>query len=741
MTGIGLERPWLLWIGLPVALVVLVAFALSLRRAGQPRGRVAALTALRAGMLVLLVLLAARPVWTPDPSDAADRSEVVLLVDRSRSMSLVDEGRPRYAAAVEFVGDRLAPALNEAGLAVRSYLFAEDATAADGPAIATADPSGSRTDLAAALARSLSNPDDPPLAVLVLSDGVATERARTGEAVSALVGQGVPVVAVGFGRDEGSRTLSLAQIVSPSAVPPGQEFRISASLQSTGEEELPAFDLLLLRDGRLRERKRVPAGPGARVWLESFTLTEDEPGTHRYTVRVLPPDEPTLTCPDIDQTVGVRVTDERDLDVLFVQGGLTWDYKFIGLAVRGDPTIQLTGLSRTASGSMLMQSLGEGDAPGGFPDTIERLAEYRVVVLANLSPTDLTPAQQELLAEFCREYGGGVLLMGGPETFHAGWQSSRLEELLPVRFAGLTGGPPPEPFRFELTDEATRHAVFQIAPPGENERAWAGVPPFRAFAPVEAVKPAARVWAVHPNPLGQSSNQPRPLMAVQRYGAGLSAVIGVQNFWRWRLAKESRPEHFDRFWRQLLRFLGEGASESVVIRLADGELRPDRPLRVILEPRPDAALPAGSTQRVTMRLAKGDKTVHEQAVELTAGTPTPVDCPLAGAGLYTVSVLDGTGIVVSTRTVDVPDPQWEFLRTGRDMDALRQWARLSQGIAHPAEDCPPAAELIAGLQEQSREALRQSPTSRPLAAGWWPLVVLLALLCGEYALRRRWGLT
>lgn len=266
------------------------------------------------------------------------------------------------------------------------------------------------------------------------------------------------------------------------------------------------------------------------------------------------------------------------------------------------------------------------------------------------------------------------------------------------------------------------------------------MPPFRAFAPVEAIKPAARVWAVHPDLPGPSPSQPRPLMAVQRYGAGLSAVIGVQNFWRWRLAKESRPEHFDRFWRQLLRFLGEGASESVVIRLADGELRPDRPLRVILEPRPDAALPAGSTQRVTMRLTKGDRAVNEQTVELTAGTPTPVDCPLAGAGLYTVSVLDGSGIVVSTRTVDVPDPQWEFLRTGRDMDALRQWARLSQGVAHPAEDCLPAAALIAGLKEQSREALRQSPGSRPLAAGWRPLVLLLSLLCGEYGLRRRWGL-
>jgi hypothetical protein len=52
-------------------------------------------------------------------------------------------------------------------------------------------------------------------------------------------------------------------------------------------------------------------------------------------------------------------------------------------------------------------------------------------VLSDLKPADLQPEQQELLARFSGELGGGVLLLGGASTFDGSWQGSRLEQLLP----------------------------------------------------------------------------------------------------------------------------------------------------------------------------------------------------------------------------------------------------------------------------------------------------------------------
>src|SRR5439155_12714754 len=109
------------------------------------------------------------------------------------------------------------------------------------------------------------------------------------------------------------------------------------------------------------------------------------------------------------------------------------------LALRNDPSIKLTGLTRTAKQSIFRQNVESvGELMNGFPNSLDELAAFRVVVLSNLRPADLTPSQQDVLARFCSELGGGVLMIGGPGTFDSSWQSSRLEQLLPVVFASRT---------------------------------------------------------------------------------------------------------------------------------------------------------------------------------------------------------------------------------------------------------------------------------------------------------------
>src|SRR5438045_5506961 len=164
-------------------------------------------------------------------------------------------------------------------------------------------------------------------------------------------------------------------------------------------------------------------------------------------------------------TATVRITEEKELRVLYVQGALTWDYKFVTLALRTDPTIKLTGLTRTSKQSVFRQNVeSAGELLNGFPTSLDELAPFRVVVLSNVRPADLTPPQQELLARFCSELGGGVLMIGGSGTFDSSWQSSRLEQLLPVIFARDSGVQGLDrPFRLQLTDEAFQHPVFQVA--------------------------------------------------------------------------------------------------------------------------------------------------------------------------------------------------------------------------------------------------------------------------------------
>ncbi|HND54070.1 MAG TPA: hypothetical protein PLV92_16785, partial [Pirellulaceae bacterium] len=561
----------------------------------RSRGQAILLTLLRAAALVVIVPLVARPVYVESEEELRERKQVVVLVDRSESMALEERGKSRYRSALEFAREDLLPALRSAGLSASAVTFAEDATTVSGDQLAKAVPDGRRTNLARAVIRGLTNNERPPLALIALTDGAANDDTDSRRAISALVDARVPLIGVGFGSESGPRTLAVRYVEAPPVAPPKQQFRVTASLEGGGAGEMPALDLLLLRDGQFVEKKTIPAGPAGRIWQDGFDVTEAEEGVYRYTVQLAAPPDAGVRLLNAADSAAVRVVGEKQIRVLFVQGALTWDYKFIRLALASDPGISMTGLSRTSTESFFYQNVeNAAELKGGFPTKLEDLAPFSVVVLSSIRHSDLKPEQQEVLSRFCGEFGGGVLMIGGPETFDGSWRESKLEQLLAVRFAPLGTSLPDRPFQLRLTADALSESVLKISDMVDVASAWSRVPPFSNYAIVDEVKPGAQVWVEHPQDRGPAG--PRALMAVQRFGAGRSAVIGVQNFWRWRLAKDSDPRQFDRFWQQLLRFLAEGGREQLAIRIPDQTLVPPTDVRFVLERQPDPKNPQGGVQ-------------------------------------------------------------------------------------------------------------------------------------------------
>ncbi|HVM50061.1 MAG TPA: hypothetical protein VMU04_18680 [Candidatus Acidoferrum sp.] len=729
-------RGWLL--ALPLAAVLAFA-AWRQHRRGLALSRIFAVGALRAIALLVLVFLATRPVLlTREPPAAASRS-VAVLMDRSESMSLEEHDATRYQQALEFLRGRLLPALKEADLPVQAMLFDQAAEPADGPKLLSATPNGKRTNLSGALAQALGLSAQPPLAVIALTDGIVNESADNARALTALVEARVPFIGVGFGSDEGVRTLCLRNVEAPVTVQTKTAFSVSAQLEMINTEDMPAFDLLLFRDGQMQQRKTVAPGKGSRTWLESFPVTEDKQGVHNYTVQLLPPNLAGLKCVNEMGNTSVRVSDEKELRVLYIQGALTWDYKFIGLALRNDPMIKLTGLTRTSKQSVFRQNVeGAGELMNGFPSSLEELAPFRVVVLSNLRPADLTPAQQEVLARFCGELGGGVLMIGGPATFDTSWQGSRLEQLLPVVFAANQGVQGLDrQFRVELTPDALGSPVFQIADNLPAREVWAQLPTFTQYGRVDNAKPGAQVWALHQTDEGPHGR--RILMASQRYGAGLSAVLCIQNFWRWRLAKDAEPGQFDRFWRQFFRFLSEVGRQDVSIHLADQELRPQTDVQVVLEKQPNPKNIVDPNRKFYVRAEDGQKKVlREQAVELEPLHPVDFKFRAEKPDIYTVTVLDSLKVPIATRPIEVRDINIEFQNTGRNMESLLQWASVSDGLAMKIEDCRDAANLVAQIKAKIEQVRRGKEMRRPLGVNGWVLAVVIGALGGEWLLRKKW---
>lgn len=733
------ELPQALYWGLPLALLGLAPLAWRLRR--LPARRLGVLLGLRFLAFVTLVLLLARPVAV-ERHDPRQRRSVTLLVDRSKSMSLLERGESRYRRALDLAEGRLIPALERRGWDVDTLLFADDAFPAGAAARREAIVDGPATDLGGAVVQALRTAATPPLAVVALTDGAANASEHNRAALIGLVDAGIPFIGVGVGDDEGVASLSLEGLGGPTSVPPDQIFKLTARLQAVAAGEVPAFDLVLLRNGEVAQARRVAAYQGSRVWTESFELNESEEGLYEYTVELQAPPAHELVTVSTRASAPVKVSAEKTFRVLFAQGALTWNFKFIGRALRGDPGVSLTGLSRTSDQSLFRQNVeSSGELLDGFPDELTELAPYRVLILSDLGPADLTQRQQETVTRFVGELGGGLLMIGGVATFNASWQGSRLEGLLPVTFdddPGVVGLD--RPFHLQLTERAWGHPVFQVAE-GGNRKAWESLPTFTHYGRVRAAKPGATVWARHDRDAGPEGR--RILIASQYYGAGVSAVIAVENLWRWRLDKNAEPAQFDRFWKQLLRFLGQAGGQEISVQFLGQERGPGREIRALVErrPRPEAER-EGAASAVTVRVEDpAQRAVLEQEVELAPLRPVEIRFRAEDEGVYAVKVLDAEGVQIASRPLEIKRVDREMERTGRDLENLRQWASLSQGIAVPIEECRDMEQLTAEIRDRAEELLRTRERRLPVGVDGWVLCWLVACLGGEWALRKRWNLT
>lgn len=748
------DFPLALWIGLPLS--VGLTYLAWQRLAGLKPRRRTTLVILRAVGLLALVFLAGQPVWVQeDHSD--DKRPLALLLDRSQSMSLSDagQGANRYNAMLAFLRERLLPALKKSGQNSEAFLFAHDAVRADGDAVVNALPDGSETNLAEAILQAVSGATRPPAAIIALTDGASNQHQQNSRALATLQEAASPFIGVGFGSDRGVPTLNIRRLDAPPTAPPKQNFTLGVQIEAITSELVPNFDLTLLRDGKLLETRRINGFPGSRFWLETFAVKEAEEGVHQYAAQLdLPPDSGFIFA-NRSASAEVRISPEKEVRVLFAQGALTWDFKFIARALQNDPMMKITGLSRTSEHSIFRQNVeAAGELLDGFPEKIEDIAPFRVVVLSDLQPQDFNPAQQETLARFCRELGGGVLLIGGQTTFGPIWRGSVLEQLLPVEFdanPGVMGLD--QPFHLILSDDALRQPAFQIATLTENRAAWEKVPAFLDYGRVEKAKAGATILATHEHDSGPAGK--RILMASQRYGAGRSAVLCVQNFWRWRLTKDTDPEQFDRFWRQILRWLGETSRRPVEISFPAQELKTGNEIQFIAEAQPGgesepAAPTAGATEPGTKSpngptdctiqvIGPDGAKAFEQKVTLALGSPQTFSFRGPLDGIYRVVALGALERELASRSIEIKDLNVEFQQTGRDMENLRQWASMTGGFAVKAEECDDSSivkEIVTRI-EQARES---RSLRIPFGLNWWMLLLALGPLAVEWSLRRRWNL-
>lgn len=487
--------------------------------------------------------------------------------------------------------------------------------------------------------------------------------------------------------------------------------------------------------------------------------------------------------------------------VLYVSGRPNWEFKFLSRAVETDPQLKMVALIRIARkeakfdfrgnagerGNSLFRGF-DGDAEtaeeydepvlvrlnieddeelqGGFPETAEELFRYDAIILDDLEADFFLADQMKLLYDYVSRRGGGLLMMGGQESYRQGdYDRTPIGEMLPVDLSREAASPSTG-VRLSLTRDGWLQPWIRLRSEetAEEERLRA-MPEFRILNSSAFVRPGAVVMAEVQDDEGNHW----PALVVQRFGKGRTAALCVGDLWRWRLSEGLRQLHgLDRNAANIQTGgvvpPGESPEEDLgdyarACRQMVRWLVADVPMRLDVMTSEDSSLGGGSV-KLTAFVRGADFEARENAdVKFTVtgpegktfelvGEPSDTDpgtfeatVVAAEAGAWRTSVTatlsddgDTEPLVASTGWASQPD-QKEFRSVEVDHKFLENVANITGGRTVALSELD---RFVDSLPESSAPLVEV--WSWPIWHSWWLFLAAVACLVTDWLLRRRRGL-
>jgi len=393
-------EPAALWLLLLLPAFWLFAWAtrrVNLVRLG--RARLLALVAVRTVVLAALVLALAGAQLVRLVQDTA----VVFLIDGSDSVSPALREQ-----ALAYVNEALATA--DAGDQAAVVVFGATAAVerAPGPPAELRRLSsavvGSRTDIGEALQLGLALlPAEAQKRIVLLSDG-AENQGRAAEAARLAALRGVPIEVLPL-RGAPGPDVALATLDAPATAREGQALPVVLAIES-GIAGTARVELLV--DGELVSGEEITLAEGRTTYTAS--IPAGAAGFRRIEARV--------TAPGDSQPLNNRAA-------AFAE-------------VSGPPRVLLAASdpSRAEPLRAALAAAGlrpEIQPPALIPADPTALRQFAAVALVDVLAADVPAATQRALVTYVEDQGGGLLMVGGAESFGAGgWRRTLVADLLPV---------------------------------------------------------------------------------------------------------------------------------------------------------------------------------------------------------------------------------------------------------------------------------------------------------------------
>ena len=267
-------------------------------------------------------------------------------------------------------------------------------------------PAGSATSIADALQLGMALlPAEGYRRLVLLSDGGENQGSAREIAQRAAVA-GIPIDVVPLSGVADGLDVQIVSVTLPSTAREGQRLPLRVDLESNA----PATGRLIVTGPDGGTVATIPVDVGADRQTISILLPEAPAAFNRHTVRLDVPGD-TRAQNNAVETFSV---------------------------VRGRPRVLLVaqspedvaGLERALHAAQIDVAVV---APSAIPATLPAMSQYDAIALVNVPRRAFSESTLQRLATYVHDRGGGLIMVGGPQSFGpGGWRDTPIEAALPV---------------------------------------------------------------------------------------------------------------------------------------------------------------------------------------------------------------------------------------------------------------------------------------------------------------------
>lgn len=638
-----------------------------------------------------------------------------------------------------------------------------------------------------------------PLAgVLLLTDGNATDLPDGKINAAGLP----PVYSVVIGRDDTINDISIQKVAVSQTSFEDAPVSVQADILAGGYVGKDVVVQLFDQSGKLVQSQTERPRRDDETTAFRFQLRPEKPGISFYRLRASAENElgqfakpETSSEATLANNSRVIIVDrgQGSHRILYVGGRPSWEFKFMNRALAEDSQVDLVALIRVARSEPKFQfrgRVGETSNPlfrgftqtnedterydqpvlvrlntkdanelaGGFPKTADELYGYQAVILGDVESSFFTRDQMTLLQKFVSDRGGGLLMLGGAESFRRGqYDHTPIGEMLPVYLDSPGNTQPISDLHLRLTKEGWLQpwARLRDTEAGEKQR-LESMPAFEAVNRIRDIKPGASVIAEVQDAGGKNY----PALVTQRFGKGRVGALMIADLWRWGMQNAELHRDLDKSWRQMIRWLVADVPGRVEFQAVAKRDDPNQALDLQVRVRDKDFHPLdNATVKLTVyplgdlatKTETRDPKLETESVSETNGVHLTAEPALSEAGLYEATyvphapggylaeavVTDGSGVQVGrVRTGWSADPASEEFKSLKPNRALME--EIARQTGGEVIDASKLDAFAVGLPN------RKAPVTETYSFPLWhePLVFLFALACfaAEWGLRRWKGL-